>query len=371
MRSVPKLNTSRREGERVKGRSFFLSLSPSPPLSLSLLLALLLLFVVGMISASPAAAQLIPSFGRDRAGTSGFQFLKIPVDARAAAMGETVVANAMDASSMFWNPALAAQVGRAQVGLSHTAYFADVNVEYAALSFPLGGLGLTVGASVQALTSGDMDVTTEFQPFGTGETFSFNDLAVGLTLSQTLTDLFSYGITAKYVRESVAGLTTSSVVFDLGVFYRIGNTGAQLGVAIRNFGLDGTPQGELNRTAIGSSDPVVEDDFESFTPPTTFLMGLTYHLFRNDQRNDVMISGQLTNPNDNAESFNLGVEYMWNRLLILRAGYRFGVDEFSTPSLGTGLMLPNLGGFEARFDYGFSHLDRLGTIHRVGLNVGL
>ena len=330
-----------------------------------------LLLGLMVLLAAPAHAQILPSFGRDRAGTSGFQFLKIPVDARAAAMSGTVVANAFDASALFWNPALAAQMDRPQLGVSHTAYYADVTINYVALSYPLRSLGLTLGLSLQTLNSGEMDVTTEFEPFGTGETFRFVDVAAGLTVSQTLTDLFSYGVTAKYVRESVAGLTTTSVVFDFGVFYRIGTTGAQLGVAIRNFGLDGTPKGELARTVIGSKEQIIENDFESFIPPTTFLMGVTYHMLRNDQRNDVLISGQLTNPNDNAESFNLGVEYMWNKLFILRAGYRFGVDEFSVPSLGTGLVLPNLGSLEARFDYGFSHLDRLGTVHRVGLNVGL
>ena len=329
------------------------------------------LIVFVLLPSIPANAQLIPSFGRDRAGTSGFQFLKIPVDARSAALGETVVANAFDASALFWNPALAAQVGGPQVGLSHTAYFADVNLEYAAFSLPLNRLGLTVGASLQTLNSGDMDVTSEFQPFGTGETFRFVDIAAGLTVAQTLTDLFSYGVTAKYLRESVADLTTSTVVFDVGVFYRIGNTGAQIGVAIRNFGLDGTPDGEITRTVLGNEEPVVESDFESFTPPTTFLMGVTYRLLRGNERNDVQISGQLTNPNDNAESFNLGLEYTWNSLLILRSGYRFGVDEFSVPSFGAGLMLPNLAGVQARFDYGFSQLDRLGTVHRVGLNLTL
>jgi len=327
--------------------------------------------ILVLLTTLPAQAQLIPSFGRDRAGTSGFQFLKIPVDARSAAMGETVVANAFDASALFWNPALASQTDGIQLGLSHTAYFADVNVEYAALSVPLSRLGLTLGASIQALSSGDMEVTTEFQPFGTGETFRFTDLALGATLSQALTDLFSYGITAKYLRESVAGLTTTSVVFDLGVFYRIGTTGAQLGVAIRNFGLDGIPEGTLTRTVIGDDNPVVEDDFETFTPPTTFLLGATYRLFRNDQRNDLLISGQLNNPNDNAESLNLGVEYTWHTLLVLRAGYRFGVDEYTVPSLGLGLILPDVLALDARFDYGFSHLDRLGTVHRVGLNLGL
>ena len=321
---------------------------------------------------APAQAQLIPSFGSDRAGTSGFQFLKIPVDARAAALGETVAANAFDASALFWNPALAAQT-TSQIGLSHTAYYADVTMDYVGALYHLRGLGdLRLGASVQVLNSGDMDVTTEFEPFGTGETFRLIDFAIGLTVAQPLTDLFSYGVTAKYVRENVAGISTSTAMFDFGIFYRIGDTGAQMAVAIRNFGLDSTPTGELERTIIGSGGSVVENDFESITPPTTFLLGLTYNLLRNNPHNELMISGQLNNPNDNAESVNVGVEYTWNELLTLRGGYRFGIEEFDLPSFGAGLLLPTFtDAFQLRFDYGFTQLERLGTVHRIGFNLGL
>ena len=72
-------------------------------------IALAALAVCLLVPLLPARAQILPAFGNDRKGTAGFQFLKIPVDARAAAMGETVVANAFDASALFWNPALAAQ----------------------------------------------------------------------------------------------------------------------------------------------------------------------------------------------------------------------------------------------------------------------
>ncbi|ARA92060.1 hypothetical protein AWN76_002005 [Rhodothermaceae bacterium RA] len=83
-----------------------------------------------------------------------------------------------------------------------------------------------------------------------------------------------------------------------------------------------------------------------------------------------MVSWQLTNPNDNAESYNLGAEYTWNDLLILRTGYRFGVEEVTTPSLGLGLIVPGLGP-DLRFDYGFNRMERLGTLHRVGLHLSL
>ena len=66
--------------------------------------------IVAALMPIEAEAQLLPSFGRDRAGTSGYQFLKIPVDARSASMSQTVASNASDVSSLFWNPAMAAQI---------------------------------------------------------------------------------------------------------------------------------------------------------------------------------------------------------------------------------------------------------------------
>ncbi len=339
----------------------------SPRLFAGLLVGALLL------AATPAYAQLIPSFGRDRAGTSGFQFLKMPADARSAALGETAAANAFDGSALFWNPALAAQADGHQVAFSHTRYYADVNLEYAAAFFQLPRPALTIGAHVQVLNSGDMDVTTETMPFGTGETFRFTDIAAGLTVAQALTDLFSYGVTAKYLRESVAGVAFNTAVIDLGFFYRIGTTGAQMAVAIRNFGLDAGGSGEISRIDMGTGGvptKVVEDEFESLTPPTTFLLGLTYNVFRPGSGNELMLSGQITNPNDNAESLNFGAEYIWNHVLALRAGYRLGTEGYTVPSLGAGIYVP-LSAQRLRVDYGFSRLEELGAVHRIGVNLSL
>ncbi|MEM1127085.1 MAG: PorV/PorQ family protein [Bacteroidota bacterium] len=335
-----------------------------PTLLRKLLGALALLLML----APTVQAQLLPTFGRDRAGTSGFQFLKIPVDARSAAMGQTASSHAFDASALFWNPALAARADGIQIGLSQTAYFADVSLSYAAVAAPVGPFVL--GASLQVLNSGDIQETTEFEPLGTGRTFSATDLALGLSLSQSLSDLFSYGVTLKYVEENIAEVTVRNVMVDLGVFYQIGATGAQMAVAIRNFGPDTAPTGTLERTAVNDAGLAVEDDFETITPPTTFLLGLSYRLLRDDARQDLLVSGQLNNPNDNAESYNLGAEYTWNELLILRTGYRFGVVELDAPSFGVGLQVPDFGP-ELRVDYGFNRLNRLGNVHRIGLNVQL
>lgn len=332
----------------------------------------LLILSLLIAAALPARAQVLPSFGDDRAGTAGFKFLNIAPDARGAALGETVAATGADAASLFWNPALAAQAAPARgdlvVGGAHTQYHADIALNY------LGAIyhwrGFAFGLSLYALDAGEMEVTTETQPFGTGETFGFVDVAAGLTVSQALTDLFSYGVTAKYVRESTYDLVTQTALVDLGVFYRVGDTGAKLGVAIRNFGLgNASPSGE-----VGVLDPdggtTTLEDFEQITPPTTFLLGVAYDLLRDSDQHALTLAGQLTNPNDNAERFNLAAEYTWSDLLVLRAGYQFGADEMTVPSLGFGLFVPGLGP-RLRLDYGFSRRDVLGSVHRFGLDLTL
>ncbi|MBO6576397.1 MAG: PorV/PorQ family protein [Rhodothermales bacterium] len=336
----------------------------------TLIAALLLLTLAASVAPAPAGAQILPSLGGERAGTSGFQFLKIPVDPRGAALGQTAVATAKDAGAIFWNPALGAQLDGLHVSLQRASYFVDIQMAGASAVYRLPGSSFSLGFGVQTLDSGAMDVTTEFQPFGTGETFALRDLALGLTASQRLTDLFSYGITAKYVRESVAGLTNSTYVFDLGVFYRVGATGAQMGVAVRNFGLDGTPSGELERTIIGDTPTTLETDFERTTPPTTFMLGLAYDVLRNSSEHAATISAQLNNPADNAETWNMGIEYGWQSTLWLRAGFRLGVEEATAPSLGAGLAIPGITP-ALRADYGFNRLERLGNVHRLGLNISL
>ena len=319
--------------------------------------------------AAPASAQLVPSYGEDRAGTSGFQFLKVPVDPRGVALGGTAVATADDASALFWNPALASQAGNTVVGASTLQYVADVRMNYAAVIRRVGPV--SVGVHVQTLDSGEMEVTDEFSgPSGTGQTFAFNAFAAGLTVSQSLTDQFSYGVTAKFARESAVELSSSTALLDLGVQYRIGSTGAVLGVAIRNFGLNGSLSGEIDRNT-PDGGVATETDFEGIVPPTLLTIGASYQPFQTGDLRGLTVAGQLTSPSDNAERLNLGAEYVWNDLLALRTGYEFGADEASAPSVGVGVFVPGFGTRRFRADYAYSQLERLGATHRIGINVSL
>ena len=321
--------------------------------------------LVGLLASAGASAQILPSYGEDRAGTSGFQFLEVPVDPRGAALGGTAVATAADASALFWNPALITRGGPTQVGLARLNYVADVSMNYAAVSQKVGPF--TVGAHLQSLDSGEMAVTDEFSgPAGTGQTFAYLGVVGGLTVGQALTDLFSYGVTAKLVRESAADVAMDAALLDLGVHYKVGQTGANIGIAIRNFGLNGVASGDLPRQTV-EGETVTEDEFEDLVPPTTFLLGMSYDVLRSAGSDHALtVAGQLTNPNDNAEQFNLGAEYTFAETLSLRSGYAFGADEVTLPSFGFGVHLPAPGGARIRADYAYAQLERLGASHRLG-----
>ncbi len=334
-------------------------------LTLKAISLIMILVIAGIAETAEAQRGIIPSLGSSRSGTSGFQFVKINPDARSASLGGSNVADAFDTSSLYLNPALSAQMSGNQFYVGHTQYFADISLNYAGYVHRYRSMAF--GGSLMYLDSGEMDETTEFQPFGTGRTFRTVHLAAALSFAQELTNLFSYGVSLKYLDERIEEVESQTVVIDVGFFYRVGDTGLRFAVGINNFGLDATPQGETIRTSLEGE--VVEREFEDMSPPTMFLVGAAYDAYSNDDF-DITVLGQITNPSDNAERFSLGTEFGYLNKFFLRAGYEFGMDEAILPSFGAGFKLPVLD-YSLGIDYGFSTRDRLGSLHRFALKFNL
>lgn len=323
----------------------------------------LLPFCVLFTLASPLFAQ--GSFGEDRAGTEGFQFTKIAVDPRSAAMGNSNMADAYDASSLYWNPALSARLEGSNVMLSHTRYFAGINMDYFSVVQKVGDFAL--GGSVQYLSSGEITETTEFQPFGTGRTFATHHLSAGATVSHEVTELFSYGITFRYLMEKIEEIQYQSGAIDFGFSYLVGDTGLRFAVGINNFGFDSSPEGTTTRESLNGVEVIEPEEQQSL--PTRFLIGAAYDLIDNDE-NSLVVTAQITNPSDNAEQFNVGAEYGFMKQFFVRTGYEFGIEERKIPSFGAGVELP-FGNRIIRADYAYSLYERLGEIHRIAINVAL
>jgi hypothetical protein len=308
------------------------------------------------------AGELIRLFGEENVGTAGAQFLRIPVGARAVAMGNAYSALATDGSAPFWNAAgIARTPGRQNFFASHTVYAADIDLDY--LAFHTRRQNYAFGLSAGVLRSGDILRTDEFHQEGTGQYFNANQFFIGGTLARAMTDRFSIGGTLKYYQENLDEYQTRAFLADMGILYYLGLGDARVGFSVRNFGSDLQP---------GGTPPTLPDgyqpasDFQRFAAPTvgTFGGARTWGLSPNLS---LLTTADFAHPSDYKESFRVGGELGLNRMLFLRAGYETSRVEGGFAA-GFGVQL-NRNQFKLRVDYAYSDMGTFGTVHHLSVDL--
>jgi len=316
------------------------------------------LLLILLFFAADNYAQLFPTLGGQRAGISTAQFLKIGIGARATAMGDAFVAVADDPSALYWNPAGLVQNSNNGVIISHNEWLAEISHDFIGAMYHISDND-AVGVSLTALYMDDMPVTTEFNPLGTGEYFTFSDIAIGVSYARKMTSQFSFGATIRYMEETLDKLKMRGVLVDLGTYYWTGLGTTRFAVAITNFGNQLAPDGEV--VLIGKRS---KTSWQAFSPPTMFRIGFAFEPYQTDEHK-VTTSIQLNHPNDNSENVSTGAEYTWNDSFFLRGGYKINV-EGQDLSLGAGVKM-DLDFAAINFSYAFANFSSLGSSHRFSL----
>jgi opacity protein-like surface antigen len=360
-------------------------------------LALALVLSFGMAGASLGTITKV--------GTSGAQFLKIGVGARALGMGEAFSAVANDASALYWNPAGIAQLKRPEIVFNHTKWVGDISEEYLGYTHPLGSTG-TLGVQMTMLTMGSMQITrvddpNSIQREDEGEglpKFSANDIAAGFTYARNFTDKFSLGISMKYIREVIWEMSSNGMGFDVGTLYLTGWKSVRVGMALANFGPDMKFAGRNLDELLYQSNWPPSYTAQTYTLKTTpypmplrFRVGVAFEPI-NKKPHRLTLATDLSHPNDGTEKFDVGAEYTWNNLASLRMGYKFDQDarystSFTTAdgvvhsmkanksamdnfSAGAGLNHKFMGKMTAKLDYAYTNLGYLESVHRFTLGLG-
>lgn len=312
-----------------------------------------------------------------KVATSSAQFLKLGVGSRAISLGGSFVATASDLSALYWNPAGLSSLTGSAVQLSYTQYLADVNYSYFAFGTSFGSYG-TMGFSLIMLDSGNMDVRTIANPSGTGEEFKAQDFSAQVSYGKSLTDRFSIGVSAKYIRQAIWHSSATAFAFDTGILFITPYERLRFGASISNFGPNMSLSG---RDILFSEDPDPSNqgnveivtaafDTESFPLPLMFRFGLSWDAVTMADHT-VTLSTDAAHPNDNSEYVNLGAEYDFRDLFAMRVGYRnlFEVDGEQGLTFGAGLKLRLDRSLSAVFDYAYADFGRLEQTHwfTVGL----
>ncbi len=313
--------------------------------------------------AAPAwAGDVIRLFGDENAGTSSAQFLRIPVGARAVALGQAYSALATDGSAIFWNPAgLMRTPGRKNFFVSHVAWTADINMDYAA--YHRRGQNFAQGIMFGALRSGDILRTDELHQEGTGQFFNANQFFVGGSLARAMTDRFSIGASVKFFQENLDQYQTRALLADLGILYYVGVGDMRVGFTVRNFGGDVHPGGQPPATPQGY---VPASEFQSFPAPTVGAFGAakTWELA---PKVALLTTADFNHPSDYSESFRLGSELGLRKLLFLRVGFETNRPEGGLAA-GFGVQIERRQ-MQIRVDYAYGDMGGFGSVHHVSVDV--
>lgn len=313
----------------------------------------------------------------EKVGTSGSHFLDISPDARVVGMANSVVGTIItDASSVFYNPAALVYMNGSNIFFSRVNWFAGIN--YNSLS---GGMKTPIGniaVHMRQLSTGDIYETTVQKQQGTGRSFVWNDLAVGISWARSLTDRFSFGANFSLIKESVNlyNYEASAWAVDIGTLYITGFNSLKLGMSVRNFGpeLDFEQDGK-DATFDDYHNGELLPEPESYRPyhmPLMFQVGISYDFFEDSPSHKLMIALDAVHPNDSAERLNLGLQYGFMDILFLRGGLYSNHNSASFMGgfgFDLGKVTPVANDF--RFDMAVSNYGLLGFVKQFTIAIGL
>lgn len=284
-----------------------------------------------------------------------YEFLKLDMSARAAALGGTFVANNDDPDVIFYNPAGISMLENTPASFSFVKHLMDINLASVSLSSEIEDLG-RFGAAIKYINYGSFDEADEFGN-RTGE-FSAGELALIVGYSNLLDANFYYGANVKFIYSSIADRSSNAVAADIGLHYTIPEQFINIGFSILNLGTQLTSYYSLKEElpfdiAIGFSKKLERIPVR---------LSLDFHRLNQDRENFTQ----------RFKAFSIGTEINLSKVLTLRLGY--DNEKRSDLKIGT---TAGIAGFniglgakisEYHFNYGYSSLGLVGALHRVGIS---
>ncbi|MBN2281082.1 MAG: PorV/PorQ family protein [Candidatus Marinimicrobia bacterium] len=299
-------------------------------------------------------------FAFEKVGVTSFQFLKILPDARSNSLGCAYSSISQGADGMYWNPAALVMKEGLSIDFSRVNYIFDTGHYSGALSYNLGSISL--GAMFMAADYGKIEVTEvsalgfqadgTYNPGLTGETISPGAAVFGIGFSQKLTNKFQYGVAAKYAREDMVVAEESVLMWDMGILYDTEFKSLKIAATMRNFG------------------PQVKYFEYEYPLPQTLNVGISAciigetALLATSTNHRLLMAFDLVQPRDFDQQYNIGMEYVFLKMVALRTGYKINYDSEGL-TLGAGIQFKNFG-----LDYAYNNFgDFLEDVHRFSFSI--
>ncbi len=250
-------------------------------------------------------APVFPLLSVARAGVdTSADFLKIPIGAEPAGLGQAYTALAHGINALNWNPAGivnlrgATQLPHPTLGLSlsHQDQFSETNLDHLGAIIPSRSGASSWGLDLIHLSYTDQDRYDD-QRNKTGS-LSASDLALGAAYAHNFGRM-QMGTQLKVIRQELAGHEADGFAVDLGFLSATPINRMSLGMSVRNLG------------------PQMKFVDEQYALPLTLSVGTAYRL----SNPIVLLADVHHKPYSHQTELALGTQLFATNNVMLRAGY--------------------------------------------------
>ncbi|MEX1139262.1 MAG: type IX secretion system protein PorQ [Bacteroidota bacterium] len=288
--------------------------------------------------------------------TSTFDFLRLDMNARAAALNGSFVSMTNDPNLLYYNPAGLATLERPSASASFLKHLLDVNAGSLTYGQEFPELG-TFAAGVTFVDYGSFRQTDE--SINVLGTFSARELAFAAGWGTRFEENLYVGASVEFISSSIASYSANAVAIGAGVLYQIPSEMITIGASLLHAGAQ-------MGTYAGTRESL----------PLELTVGITKkpeHLPAYINLNFHKLTDQADTFLDRFGSFSIGVEFLMSESTRLRAGYDNEKKQELKLGTGSGLAGFSFGGGilikEYLVDYSYNSYGKIGGLHRVSIGM--
>lgn len=274
----------------------------------------------------------------DRQGEAGAYELLMNPWAPSAGLHTINTASISGVEAMRLNVAGLVRVDRLEVMLGHANYMQGVDIRMNALGLSRKtGENGAFGLSIMAIDFGEIQVTTDDQPEGTGATYSPNFFNIGLSYAHIFENKVSVGITVRGVSQSLSDIAAFGLAIDAGIQYVTGpKDNFKIGISLRNvgspmrFGGEGLAEQRPSPNR-GGYELTYNTRAAEFSMPSLLNLGIAYDLFP-FEKHRISLMGNFTAHSFSRDQLGAGVEYALAEQFKIRAAYKYDLGSEEDPA---------------------------------------
>ena len=314
---------------------------------------------------------------------------------RSSGWGSANSASVAGLEAQYLNVAGVAHTEKTELLAARTNWLVGTGISINSFGFSQKlGNASALAFGVMAMDFGDIPVTTVEQPEGNIGTFKPQFLNMNLSYAKEFSNSIFGGINVKVISESISNLRATGICFDGGIQYvtsfgkdkELKRKNVHFGISLKNVGPQMSYQGDgnsvkANITSTGSAQTLEFRD-QPFDLPSLVNIGASYDYYFSKENNNHRLSAALnfTSNSFTQDQFNLGFEYGFRSMFMLRAGMVYEKGIFNAEERTTFLTGPTAGfsadiplGKESKrkfgVEYAFRTTNPFSGVHSIGLRL--